>query len=237
MVMGTLAEAACEAVGANSLRGRVQCYYHDIGKLNKPEYFIENIALNPKARNPHDRLTPSMSCLILESHVREGVTLARDHKLPEVLIDGIREHHGTSLMTFFYDKAQSVDPTVDEEDFRYPGPKPRSKETAVVMLADGVEAASRVLSDPRPSRIRQLVRRIIEDRVDAGELEACGLTLADLAKIREAFVLVLTGMFHGRIRYPADVDAATEPVEVPAPVEEAPPSIPPQEKASGGAAV
>lgn len=208
MVMGTLVEAGCDTVGANSLLGRVQCYYHDIGKMMKPEYFIENIALNPSARNPHDRLTPSMSCLILESHVREGVQLAREYKLPSVLIDAIREHHGTMEMSYFYEKAKAIDPSVELDDFRYPGPKPQTKETAIVMLADGVEAASRLLTDPRPSRIRGLVTRVIETRVEAGQLEQCGLTLADLARIREAFVLVLTGMFHGRIRYPAEKDAS-----------------------------
>jgi putative nucleotidyltransferase with HDIG domain len=226
MVMGTMCEAGCEAVGANSLLGRVQCYYHDIGKISKPEYFIENIALNPRARNPHDRLTPSMSCLILESHVREGVALAREHKLPEPLIDAIREHHGTSEMSFFYEKAKALDPNVQREEFRYPGPRPRSKETAIVMLADGVEAASRVLTDPRPSRIRQLVNRIVESRVEQGELEECGLTLADLAKIREAFVIVLTGIFHGRVRYPTDTERAPQAAgdrdEVPPQADEAP---------------
>lgn len=211
MVMGTMSEAGCEAVGANSLLGRVQCYYHDIGKISKPEYFIENIALNPRGRNPHDRLTPSMSCLILESHVREGVALAKEHKLPEPLIDAIREHHGTSEMSFFYEKAKAIDPSAQRDEFRYPGPRPRSKETAIVMLADGVEAASRVLTDPRPSRIRQLVNRIVEARVESGELAECGLTLADLEKIRRAFVHVLTGMFHGRVRYPTDTEAATAP--------------------------
>ena len=209
MVMGTLVDAGCEAVGANSLLGRVQCYYHDIGKMNKPEYFIENIALNPRAKNPHDRLTPSMSSLILESHVREGVSLAREHKLPEPIIEGIREHHGTSVMSFFYEKARAQDESTKLDEYRYPGPKPQSKETAIVMLADGVEAASRVLTDPRPARIKSLVTHVIEDRVEARELEQCGLTLADLARIREAFVHVLTGMFHGRVRYPADADAAT----------------------------
>jgi hypothetical protein len=208
MVMGTLVEAGCDTVGANSLLGRVQCYYHDIGKMMKPEYFIENIALNPSAKNPHERLTPSMSCLILESHVREGVQLAREYKIPEVLIDAIREHHGTMEMSYFYEKAKAIDPSVDRDDFRYPGPRPQTKETAIVMLADGVEAASRLLSDPRPSRIRGLVIRVIESRVEAGQLEQCALTLADLARIREAFVLVLTGMFHGRIRYPAEKDAS-----------------------------
>ncbi len=204
MVMGTLAEAACEAIGANSLLARVQSYYHDIGKLNKPEYFVENVALNPRVRNPHDRLTPSMSRLILESHVREGVALAREFKLPEGLIDSIREHHGTSEMSFFYEKAKQLDPTLERDEFRYPGPKPQTKETAIVMIADAVEASSRVLTDPHPSRLRGLVKKIIETRVEMGELEECGLTLAELAKVREALVVALTGMFHGRIRYPSD---------------------------------
>jgi hypothetical protein len=218
MVMGTLADAACDAVGANSLLCRVQCYYHDIGKINKPEYFIENIALNPRGTNPHDRLTPSMSCLILESHIRDGVELSRQHKLPDILIDAIREHHGTSEMSYFYEKAKKEGLSVDREDFRYPGPRPQTKETAIVMLADAVEASSRVLTDPHPSRLRGLVRKVIDARVADGELEECGLTLADLAKVREAFVLVLTGMFHTRIRYPKGADASvpsTEESDVP----------------------
>ena len=135
--------------------------------------------------------------------------LAREHKLPEPIIEAIREHHGTSVMSFFYEKARAQDESTKLDDFRYLGPKPQTKESALVMLADGVEASSRVLSDPKPSRIKSLVTAVIEDRVEARELEECGLTLADLAKIREAFVHVLTGIFHGRVRYPADADAAT----------------------------
>jgi len=200
MVVGQLAEAAADGVGADPLLARVMAYYHDIGKIGKPEYFVENLTLG--TRNRHESLTPTMSCLILESHVKEGIELAKQERLPQVLVDAIPEHHGTGLMSFFYHKALESDPDIDEQDYRYPGPKPRSKETAILMLADGVEATSRSLAEPTPSRIRSVVKRIIDGRVNEGQLDECNLTMEELAKVRESFVRVLTGIFHGRVQYP-----------------------------------
>lgn len=199
MVIGSLSEAAATAIGANPLLARVGAYYHDIGKVPKAEYFGEN--LKPGMKNPHEKLTPTMSCLILESHVREGVEMARDLKLPKRVADFIPEHQGTTLMSYFFHKALEMDPGVDERDYRYPGPKPQSKETAIVMLADSVEATARSLADPSPSRIKAVVKRIIDQRAADGQLDECNLTLQDLAKARDAFVPVLVGLFHGRVQY------------------------------------
>jgi putative nucleotidyltransferase with HDIG domain len=202
MVVGSLAEAAAEAIGANSLLARVASYYHDIGKISKPEYFVEN---QRNARSRHDKLTPTMSCLILESHVREGVEMAEQEKLPRVIRQLIKEHHGTSLMAFFYQKALEIDSDAPSDEFRYPGPKPSTKEAAIMMLADSVEAASRSLSNPTPSRIRGVVSRIVENRATEGELDECGLTMSELTKIRESFIPILISIFHARPSYPEDV--------------------------------
>ena len=202
MVVGSLAEGAAEAISANSLLARVGSYYHDIGKITKPEYYIEN---QKDARSRHDRLTPTMSCLILESHVREGVEMAEQEKLPRIIRQLIMEHHGTTLMAFFYQKALEIDSDAPADEYRYPGPKPSSKEAAIILLADSVEAASRSLSSPTPSRIHGIVKRIIENRATEGELDECGLTLAELAKIRGSFIPILTSIFHGRPSYPEDV--------------------------------
>jgi len=202
MVVGSLAEGAAEAIGANSLLARVGSYYHDIGKIGKAEYYVEN---QKDARSRHDRLTPTMSCLILESHVREGVEISEAEKLPRLIRQLILEHHGTTLMAFFYQKAIEIDSDAPIDEYRYPGPKPSSKEAAIIMLADSVEAASRSLSAPTPSRIHGIVKRIIENRATEGELDECGLTMAELAKIRGSFVPILTSIFHARPSYPGDV--------------------------------
>ena len=200
MVVGSLAEAAAEAIGANSLLARVSAYYHDIGKLAKPEYYAEN---EPAAsRSRHEKLTPSMSALVVKSHITEGLEFARKQRLPRAVRDAIPEHHGTMVMAFFYHKALEMDEGARREDYSYPGPRPRSKETAILMLADGVEGASRALAEPTPSRIRGLVQRIIDERVRDGQLDDCGLTLQELAKIRESFIPVLTAIFHVRAPYP-----------------------------------
>ena len=200
MVVGSLTERAAEATGANSLLARVSAYYHDIGKLAKAEYYAEN---EPAAgRSRHEQLTPSMSALVVRSHITEGLEMARRERLPRAVQNAIPEHHGTMVMAFFYDKALQLDPTVRREDYCYPGPRPRSKETAILMLADGVEGASRALQEPTPSRIRGLVTRIVDQRVQDGQLDECGLTLADVARIREAFIPVLTAIFHVRAPYP-----------------------------------
>ncbi|MGH8059140.1 MAG: HD family phosphohydrolase, partial [Candidatus Entotheonellia bacterium] len=189
MLVGTLAEAAAEAVGASALLARVSSYYHDIGKMLTPEYFVEN---QMSHENKHDRLSPSMSALIIISHVKDGIKLAKEYKLPQRIIDIIPQHHGTNLIAYFYNKAKELeDPhvqQVQEDDYRYPGPKPQTREAAIVMLADKVEAASRVLAEPTPQRVRGLVQRIVSNIFMDGQLDECDLTLRDLQKIVDAFV-------------------------------------------------
>lgn len=199
LLVGSMAEAAAEAIGANSLRARVCAYHHDIGKLTKPEYFTEN---ESGTVSRHARLTPSMSALVIKSHVTEGLELARKEKLPPAVSAVIPEHHGTTVMAFFYAKALEQDATTPDHDYRYPGPKPQSKETAVVMLADSIEGASRSLQGPTPARLRGLVNKLVDQRLHEGQLDECGLSLADLAKVREAYLQVLTGIFHVRVAYP-----------------------------------
>ncbi|MGE5179871.1 MAG: HD family phosphohydrolase [Bacteroidota bacterium] len=199
LVVGSLSEAGAAAIAANPLLARVSAYYHDIGKIDKAEYYIEN---QSSARNRHEKLSPTMSCLIIEAHVREGAEIARKEKLPRAVVDGILEHHGTTLMSFFYEKARRGDPEAEEREFRYPGPKPRSKETAVLMLADAVEAAARSLNEPTPSRIRGVVTRILDARVKDGQLDESPITFEDLAQIRESFIPILTALFHARVHYP-----------------------------------
>ncbi len=202
ILVGNLAEAAAKAINANPLLARVGAYYHDIGKMEIPEYFVEN-QLGIKSR--HDSLTPSMSAIVLSSHLKKGRIIGEHADLPDEILNFIEEHHGTMTMTYFYNKAKELsgdNTSVDE--FKYPGPKPQIRETAVVMLADSVEAASRTLADPKPARLRNLVQGIINDRFQSGELEECPLTLRDLAQIRESFVQILIGVFHHRVEYPKD---------------------------------
>jgi hypothetical protein len=202
IVVGNLAESAAKEIhGANSLLARVGSYYHDIGKISKAEYFIEN---QKGAENKHDSLAPNMSALILSAHVKNGLEMGIEHKLPKKIRDFIPEHHGTNVMTFFYEKAlkSSDSKEINIEDYRYPGPKPQIKETAIVMLADTVEAAAKTLKSPTPGRLRKLVRDLVEKRFLEGELEDCNLTMRDLKDITEGFVSVLIGIYHERIEYP-----------------------------------
>jgi putative nucleotidyltransferase with HDIG domain len=203
IIVGNLVEAAAEAINANPLLARVAAYYHDIGKIRKPLYFVENIG---GQENRHDKLTPSMSSLILMSHVKDGVELAKENKLGQVLVEIIRQHHGSALIKFFYDKAKSKeDPgvqQVDERDYRYPGPRPQTREAALIMLADAVEAASRTLADPTPARIQGMVQKIINNIFIDGQLDECELTLKDLHNIAKSFNRILSGIFHHRIDYP-----------------------------------
>jgi cyclic-di-AMP phosphodiesterase PgpH len=204
IIVGTLVEAASKSIAANPLLSRVSAYYHDIGKLKKPLYFIENAGAT---QNKHENLTPSMSGLILLSHVKDGVELAREHHLGDRIAEIIQQHHGTSVISYFYRKAKEkenpdMDP-LNEEDFRYPGPKPQTKEAGIVMMADAVEAASHSLSDPTPARIKGLIERIIQNIFLDGQLEECELTLKDLQKIEESFSRILTAIFHQRIEYPS----------------------------------
>lgn len=200
--VANLAEAAAQAIGANALLCRVGVYYHDIGKMIKPQYFIEN---QPDGRNPHDKLKPAMSAAIVRNHVIEGQRLAEEHNLPESVKAFIPEHHGTQPISFFYDKAQELNPEAELNpgDFTYPGPRPRSRETGIVMLADSVESAARVLQEPTSERIRELVDRIVDAKIAQGQLDETPLTLGELATIKEQFIGVLGGMHHRRIDYPA----------------------------------
>ncbi len=198
MLVSTLAEMAAEKVKANSILAKVGAYFHDIGKLKKPEYFVENQGLV----NKHSKLSPHMSVLIIKSHVKDGVELAKAYKLGEAIIDIIKQHHGTSLIVYFYKKALDAGEDVREEDFRYPGPKPQTKEAAIVMMADAVEAASRTLSEPTPGRIKGLVFNIINNLIRDGQLDECNLTFKELKAIGDVFVKVLTGIHHKRIEYP-----------------------------------
>ncbi|MDD2581742.1 MAG: HDIG domain-containing protein [Desulfuromonadaceae bacterium] len=203
VVVGNLVEAAAESIGANPLLARVSAYYHDIGKVSKPHYFIENQA---GEENRHDKLTPSMSALILVSHIKEGVELARENRLGQPIIDIIRQHHGTALIKFFYDRAKSQGASsgqiVEERDFRYPGPKPQTREAGIVMLADCVEAASRTLVNPSPDRIQGLAQKLINNIFIDGQLDECELTLKNLHEIARSFTAILNGIFHHRIDYP-----------------------------------
>ncbi|HHV54366.1 MAG TPA: HDIG domain-containing protein [Firmicutes bacterium] len=204
LMVGNLAEAAAEAIGADPLLVRVGAQYHDIGKIKRPYFFIEN---QFGRENPHDRLNPRLSALVLRLHVKDGVDLARQYRLPESIVDFIRQHHGTTLIPFFYqkalDRARETEDTVEEDDFRYPGPRPQSRETAIVMLADAVEAAIRAHVDGNRTRLEPVVRRIVRERLDDGQLDESDLTLRDLEGIVQAFLRVFNGMFHSRIPYPS----------------------------------
>lgn len=208
VAMANLCEAACNAIGANGLLARVGCYYHDIGKIRKPQFFVEN---QTAGFNPHDKLKPEVSAAIIRNHVRDGLALADEHKLPEVVKAFIPEHHGTLEISYFLDRARGRNggEAVTSEAFRYPGPRPRSIETAVTMLADGVEAAIRVLDDPTPQKVRDVIEHIFEQRMASGQLSEAPLTLAQLHRVREEFVRVLAGMYHNRIEYPVSSGGIT----------------------------
>jgi putative nucleotidyltransferase with HDIG domain len=204
LMVGNLAEAAAEPIGANPLLVRVGAYYHDIGKIKRTDYFVEN---QRGFDNPHEKIAPALSALIITSHVREGVELAREAHIPEDIIDFIEQHHGTSLAKYFYSRALEEDRegTLSEDTFRYEGPKPQSKEVALVMLADSVEAGVRSLQDPTPEKIKNMVRRIIQDKLNDGQLESCDLTFRDLDVIANSFCKSLEGLYHKRIEYPETI--------------------------------
>lgn len=205
ITVGSIAEAAAESIHARGLLVRVGAYFHDIGKVLKPNYFIENQGPDD---NRHEALAPAMSTLVIIAHIKDGADLARQHRLPQPIIDLITQHHGTTRVEFFYDRAteqQQADPNggeVDESSYRYPGPKPQTKEAAVLMLADAVESASRTLVDPTPARIESLVREIAESRLHGGQFDESGLTLRELRTIEKSMIMSLTSIYHGRIKYP-----------------------------------
>ncbi|MFM9196700.1 MAG: HDIG domain-containing metalloprotein, partial [Planctomycetia bacterium] len=202
--VASIAEAAAEAIGARGLLVRVGAYFHDAGKMLKPAYFIENQG----QENRHESLVPAMSTLIIIAHVKEGVELARQYNLPQPIVDLIAEHHGTTLVEFFYRRATELSQTdpngteIDEQSFRYPGPKPSSRESAVLMLADAVESASRALTEPTPARIASLVHDLAMKRLLDGQFDECGLTLEELELIERSLVKSLTAVYHGRVKYP-----------------------------------
>jgi putative nucleotidyltransferase with HDIG domain len=202
IIVGNLAEAAAEAIGADALFARVASYYHDIGKMIRPQFFVEN----QQRGNVHNRMTPSLSRLVVTSHVKDGVELAEQNRLPAPVIDIIKEHHGTCLIKYFYHQAtlaggEEAGPAL-EYQFRYEGPRPRTKESGIIMVADAVEAASRTLEKPTPGRLRELIERIVRDRLADGQLDDCELTFKDLEKMIASFTRSLAGMLHGRIDYP-----------------------------------
>jgi putative nucleotidyltransferase with HDIG domain len=202
LLVGNISEAAAESIGANSLLARVGAYFHDIGKIEKAEYFSEN---QLDKENKHDILNPSISKTVIMSHVKEGLELARRYKLRKPIIDFITQHHGTSLVYYFYRRAlegQVEEDEVKEDVFRYPGPKPQSKETAICLLADSAEAAIRAIEDPTPSKVEDAVHKIINNKFIDGQLDECDLKLKDLEKIASVFTRILTGVYHSRVPYP-----------------------------------
>jgi len=204
MMVGSMVEAAAEEIGANPLLGKVMCYYHDIGKIPHANYFIEN---QKPGHNPHDHISPYMSKTLLVAHVKDGVELGLEHKLGKPIIDGILQHHGTTLISFFYHRAvetkRAEEPAeVATDDFRSPGPKPQFREAALCMLADSIEAAARSLDEPTPVRLQNIVRNIIQRKFMDGQLDECNLTLRDLSAVEAAFCRILLGIYHQRIDYP-----------------------------------
>jgi len=211
--VANLAEAACNAIGANGLLCRVGVYYHDVGKMLKPHYFVEN---QPDGRNPHDKLKPETSASIVREHVTEGARLARDAKVPDVVVRFILEHHGTQRIGFFYEKAREEyegDGELDAERFSYPGPKPQTRETAIVMLADSCESATRAMKDPTPERVRDLIHTIVQGKIDIGQLDEAPLTLREISTIEGQFTKILSGVLHRRIEYPATKHLTDAPRE------------------------
>ncbi|MDP3852026.1 MAG: HDIG domain-containing protein [Luteolibacter sp.] len=224
LVVAALSEAAAEKIGANAPMCRVCSYFHDVGKLKKPGYFIEN--QNDGAENPHETLTPTMSTLIIIAHVKDGVDLAVKHKLNPRIIDVIQEHHGDSLVAYFYHKAREQKklelekvgrglenpedlPSIEEKNFRYPGPRPSTRESGIISLADTIESASRTLHKPTPARIRSLVDDLIRQKIQDGQLDDCPLTLRELAIVKDSFSSTLRSMLHSRIDYPKDDESSS----------------------------
>ncbi|MED4400977.1 HD family phosphohydrolase [Metabacillus fastidiosus] len=199
VMVANLSESACEAIGANGLLARVGAYYHDIGKTKRPRYFIEN---QMNIENPHNKLSAQLSKNIIIAHVTDGVEILRKHKMPKEFIDIAEQHHGTTLLKYFYHKAKETNDAIYEDEFRYPGPKPQTKEIAIISIADSVEAAVRSMSNPTPEKIEKLVRSIIADRLQDNQLNECDITLKELDIIAKSFCETLKGIFHSRIEYP-----------------------------------
>jgi len=211
LIVGNLAEIACEAVGGNYLLARIGAYYHDIGKLKRPFYFKENQIIE---EDPHNKITPTLSALIIISHTKDGVEIGKEYRLPRQVLDIIKQHHGTTKVAFFYGKALNQNQQVSEEKFRYDGPIPQNKEAAIVMLADSVEAAVRALSSPTPQLIEATIRNVIQEKLLDGQLNSSDLTFRELEIISESFIKVLTGVFHKRVSYNIFEDSSNKADEV-----------------------
>ncbi|MGV8016556.1 MAG: HD family phosphohydrolase [Ignavibacteria bacterium] len=205
VVMGNLSEEAAASIGANRVLARVGSYYHDIGKAVKPDFFVEN---QLEKKNKHEGMNPTLSAKVIIAHVKEGIELARRYRLPQEVIDFIPMHHGTTLVSFFYNKAKNLTDENKEDVldyiYRYPGPKPQNKETAIVMLADTVEASTKAIEDPTPKKLEDKIDEIIKKRFIEGELDDCNLTLKDLTRIKKSFLKILIGIYHQRIKYPEE---------------------------------
>ena len=207
LMVAQLAETACREIGANALIARVGAYYHDIGKIDQSEYFVEN----QKGENKHDEINPSLSASVIKSHVKKGVEKAHQMHLPQAVIDIISEHHGNSVITYFYNEAKAKDPTVSPEDYSYPGNPPSTRESAVVMLADTVEAACRTLENPSVTSLEKFITTLVNAKVEHNQLDNCDLTYRNITKIKEAFVQILAGFYHSRIEYPDQQDPDSKP--------------------------
>jgi hypothetical protein len=220
--VATLSEAAAEAIGANALLCRVASYYHDVGKINKADYFIEN--QQSGSSNRHINLSPSVSLLIIIGHVKDGVELAREYHLPNSLVPFIQQHHGTTLVEYFYHQActrqsqrEPGGPAIADHQYRYPGPKPRSKETAIVMMCDAVESACRAMPEPTPARVEGLVHDLAMKRLLDGQFDECDLTMREIETIERTLMKTIMGIYHGRIQYPSmSSTTTTAPTTVPA---------------------
>jgi hypothetical protein len=206
MTMGTMAEAAAEKIGANPLLARIGAYYHDIGKTISPQNFVENQLNN---QNVHENLTPEESVSLIAQHVKEGIELAKDNDLPQEIIDFIPMHHGTMIMSYFYDRAKKIygEEKVKKDDYRYPGPKPNTKETAIVMLADGCESAVRSIDEPNPEKVENVIDNIFKGRIEDKQLNDAPITFSDITAIKEELLKILLGQHHKRIKYPKQEEA------------------------------
>ena len=213
LVVSNLAEAAADAIGANGLLTRVGSYYHDIGKMANAEYFTENQLVGG---NKHDKMEPSMSRLVVLNHVKEGMELAKKYKLNPKIIDFIPQHHGTGIMYYFYQQAleeAKEGEAVNDNDFRYPGPKPQMRETAITLLADSVEGATRALDDPNPTNIEETVKKVINNKFIDGQLDECPLTLKEIERISSTFIRILGSMYHARVKYPEKKNGSSHPAK------------------------
>jgi hypothetical protein len=231
-MVSNLGEQAADRIGADSLLVRVMAYYHDVGKMQRPYFFIEN---QPEGINVHEKLDPQISAQIIISHVKDGLNLARKYRLPKVIREGIAQHHGTSLVKYSYDqaleKASQNDRHVDEADFHYPGPRPQTKENGILMLADVCESTVRALKPGSAEEIDEIVQKVIADKLSSGELDDCDLTIADLYKIRTAFVDILQAVHHPRIKYPEQVQEEANKIRAEEKSKDGQPSPAPENRA------